>query len=796
MVRVVVLALWLAAQAAGADLDGRLEAARHSETVDGDLKSAIDQYNAILERARENRPIAARALLQLAQCQEKLGRRDAAHAAYLRLVKEFSDQPEVAAVAREQLAGWTRAHQGPQNLDFGRGEAGWAASSAIVSHEGCRGKLGCAIVVGPGKLSQSFNAAEYRGKTVRLRAWLRMDASAPGADVARDDRVEGQQAIVDASKWTQCEIAGEIAEGSQSIQIGVLSSGKGRVWVDGVSFQVVPEGEINAARAAIQKLYWRLDSAYLPPDFDEIADAAIADAQYRDADLKVPLRKAIEGWKSAAQSATELARRTAVTAIKLSGDGAVVTARAEYVRSEANRTRSVSYVETRLDTWARVGAAWKLKEYRVLTTRQVDSTTDAQTAKRAASDLKRTAAPLATIEVGHTFYDLSPFGSAVGEARIVALGEATYGTREFFEIKHRLLEYLVLQKGFTVFAISANWQEANTLDLYIKSGEGNPKALLKDMLWPWNTEEMLEVVEWMREFNQAPGTHPTLSFASFGIPPASVVIPRVVGYLQQCSPLDAITAETNYAPLLKMESRLVEVYDDAASRAAEKAEGVVKLLDEKRDSLVNPSSVGESSFAACTFAAWRDARQDAEMARQNAATRTPVKGAAYGNEMMARNIEWLAKDAYPGEKVVLWGHNALVDFASGDPEKSVGTWLREEFGEQVYVTGFAFHRGELLAIGFKNGEYEAVARQTIPISAEDNGDSVFSAAGMPVFFLDLRTAPATTALGRWLAESHSFLEVRELWNRDDPQSNSRVKTLAKSYDGLIFLEEGHAAHGL
>jgi len=67
---------------------------------------------------------------------------------------------------------------------------------------------------------------------------------------------------------------------------------------------------------------------------------------------------------------------------------------------------------------------------------------------------------------------------------------------------------------------------------------------------------------------------------------------------------------------------------------------------------------------------------------------------------------------------------------------------------------------------------------------------------MPVFFLDLRTVPATSALGRWLAEPHSFLEVGALWNQDDPQSNWRVETMSKSYDGLVFLEEGHAARGL
>ncbi|HZZ38307.1 MAG TPA: erythromycin esterase family protein, partial [Acidobacteriaceae bacterium] len=595
----------------------------------------------------------------------------------------------------------------------------------------------------------------------------------------------------DSARWTQYEIAGEVPAGTSSVRIGVLVSGKGRVCIDAVSFQVVADSEIIATRATIQKVYGRMDSAYLQPDLDRLNDAASAAAQYREGELKEPLRIAIEQWKAAAQNATELARHTAITAIEFSGAGVVVTARVEYARSEANRTRSVSYVDTRRDTWVRAGAAWKLQEYRLLTTRQVDSTTDVQTARRAAADLKRTAAPLATMEVGHTFYDLAPFGTAVGDSRIVALGEATFGVREFFEIKHRLLEFLVKEKGFTIFAIDANFLDANKLDNYVRAGEGNPQEMLNGMLWPWNTQEALDVVEWMREYNSAPGDHPTLRFASFGIPPASLVIPRVVEYLQQCSPLDAVTAQTEYGTLLEMESRMGDVYDDAAARAAEKAERVVRLLDERHDSLIQPNPLG-----ACSSTAWRDARQAAEEARQNAATHITGKGSSYGNEMKARNIEWLAKDAYPGEKIVLWGHNALVGYASSDSERSVGSWLRDEFGEQIYVTGLACYRGELLAPGFQNGNYESVARQRISQPEEPNGDSVFSAAGMPVFFLDLHSVPATSALGRWIAESHTFLEVSAWWNRDDPQSNSRARTLAKAYDGLIFLDEAHAAHGL
>ena len=50
-----------------------------------------------------------------------------------------------------------------------------------------------------------------------------------------------------------------------------------------------------------------------------------------------------------------------------------------------------------------------------------------------------------------------PLKKIIGEARIVALGEATHGTHEFFQMKHRMLEFLVEEMGFNTFAMEAAW---------------------------------------------------------------------------------------------------------------------------------------------------------------------------------------------------------------------------------------------------------------------------------------------------------------------------------------------------
>jgi erythromycin esterase-like protein len=113
------------------------------------------------------------------------------------------------------------------------------------------------------------------------------------------------------------------------------------------------------------------------------------------------------------------------------------------------------------------------------------------------------AVPLKTPEAGNGFDDLGPLRALIGQARIVSLGEATHGSREFFQLKHRMLEFLATEMGFSIFSIEANLPEAYALNDYVLEGKGDPAQLLRGMyFWTWNTE-VLDMIRWMREFNRS-----------------------------------------------------------------------------------------------------------------------------------------------------------------------------------------------------------------------------------------------------------------------------------------------------
>ena len=93
--------------------EASLKAAMDKETLEGDLKGAIEQYKKLAQD--KNRSIAARALIRLAGCYEKLGQRDAL-AAYERVVREFADQAASAATASTRLAVLTRPGGGTTDM--------------------------------------------------------------------------------------------------------------------------------------------------------------------------------------------------------------------------------------------------------------------------------------------------------------------------------------------------------------------------------------------------------------------------------------------------------------------------------------------------------------------------------------------------------------------------------------------------------------------------------------------------------------------------------------------------------
>lgn len=131
--------------------------------------------------------------------------------------------------------------------------------------------------------------------------------------------------------------------------------------------------------------------------------------------------------------------------------------------------------------------------------------------------IRRGAHPLSTVEAAKgAFGELQFLKPLVDDKRLVMAGEAAPGVHEFFAMKHRLFEFLVREKGFTVLALPVPYQAGLAVDRYIAGGPGDPADALRPLgYWAWNTDEFLALIRWMRDYNREQPGRPRLKCYGF-----------------------------------------------------------------------------------------------------------------------------------------------------------------------------------------------------------------------------------------------------------------------------------------
>jgi len=370
--------------------------------------------------------------------------------------------------------------------------------------------------------------------------------------------------------------------------------------------------------------------------------------------------------------------------------------------------------------------------------------------------IRANAIPLKTVQAGNGSADMEPLTKIVGSARIVALGEATHGTREFFQLKHRMIEFLATRMGFTIFSIEANMPEAYRLNDYVLNGKGDPVQLLQGMyFWTWDTKEVLEMIQWMREFNQSGKGR--IAFTGFDMQTPNVAAQIVSDFASKDDP--------DYLPLIE---QAVYALDDGAGKTQWR------------------EIFGHLKSSQPTYLARGVSSKDVDWAIQNARVVLQClqmkSGEITRDHAMAENVKWIL-DQSPAAKIVLWAHNGHV--ATGG--NMMGSELRHVYGDQMVVFGFAFDQGSFQAIDQGSG----LRNFTVTAAPAGSLDATLAASGIPTFALDLRHVPADSSAAAWLKEPHKtrsigavYSEASNYFYELSPQAN---------FDAILFVNHTTAA---
>lgn len=401
--------------------------------------------------------------------------------------------------------------------------------------------------------------------------------------------------------------------------------------------------------------------------------------------------------------------------------------------------------------------------------------------------------------------DYSGLVEAAGARPVVLIGEASHGTHEFYETRAELTKRLIVEKGFRLIAVEADWPDALRVNRYVRGDSADPDAdaalgeFERFPRWMWRNSVVHEFIEWLRDWNRAHAQE-QVGFYGMDLYSLHASISGVLRYLDDVDPAAARRARDRYACFDHFGSD-PQMYGYAATKAKAEpcANAVVDQLMELRrraTELIAPEQPGGETEL---FYAEQNARLIAN-AEQYYRAMFGGRASSWNvrDQHMANTLQALRSHFDPaGNKLVVWAHNSHLGDAratemSERGEMNVGQLAREKFGDEAFLIGFSTYHGSVTAARDWDapGERRNV-RPGLPGSYED----LFHATGIPSFWLNLRNPQTHSieALENGLLQRAIGVIYRPETERWSHYFHAR---LAEQFDAMIHLDETRALQPL
>ncbi|WP_370367409.1 erythromycin esterase family protein [Catenulispora sp. GP43] len=399
--------------------------------------------------------------------------------------------------------------------------------------------------------------------------------------------------------------------------------------------------------------------------------------------------------------------------------------------------------------------------------------------------LDRIAHQLESTDPGAGTADLRALGEMVGNADVVGLGEATHGSHEFFALKDRVFRYLVEQKGFTTFALEMSWSAGLRIDDYLQHGGGDARQIVHETMAgsPWDREEFVTLVQWMRDYNLRHPTHPVhflgddVGAPSLGAP----VFDAVTGYVQRTHPESLPALNELLAGLRPLDDAIGYLDRPLADRQqnASKAQQVLALMEHN-------GAPGDRDYEYALQNARNIAQTYTFLSVDVADPASLTAMERYRDQVMADNTAWWLR--HEGGKILLSAADDHAGYAATDPAtypKTQGSFLHDALGPGYLAIGTTFDRGSFLSKGQAlGGDWE---KFTLPAAPAGSNEYTLDQVRYRDYYVDLRKAPA--AARAWLDLPRPTYDV----GTEFPVDGTPELAIGHAYDVLIHLHTVRAA---
>ena len=388
----------------------------------------------------------------------------------------------------------------------------------------------------------------------------------------------------------------------------------------------------------------------------------------------------------------------------------------------------------------------------------------------------------------------------VGDARVVALGEATHGTHEMYTVRTAITKRLIEERDFSTVVVEADWPDAYRVNRYVRceSDDRSADEALGDFVrfprWMWRNTAVVELIEYLRRRNERLPLVERTDFYGMDLYSLYGSMAAVVSYLEKVDPDAAERARNRYSCFERFDED-PQLYGRVAGMGlgpdCEDA-AVDQLLDMLQQAEVHTRNGGLSSL-------------DEELvAQQNA--RVVRKAEQYYRAMFGGRADtWNLRDNHMTEtvehlrdhlrntgrsdRVILWAHNTHIGDARATEmgehgQLNVGQLLRERHGADVALVGFTTHHGTVTAASRWDGPAE---KMRLRAALDGSWEDTFHELGIPSFAVVSEDAP--DALTGWRLERAIGVVYLP---RSERTSHYFRADIGRQFDVIIHLGETNA----
>jgi len=382
--------------------------------------------------------------------------------------------------------------------------------------------------------------------------------------------------------------------------------------------------------------------------------------------------------------------------------------------------------------------------------------------------LEANSAPIRSVDPGdEDFSDLEPLRAAIGDARVVLLGEQTHGHGTTFLAKTRLIKFLHQRMGFDVLAFESGLYDCAKAWDYMLAGEAPDQAFRRGVFGVWNGSEQiqplirylgarartarpLELAGFDSQFTATASRDFLLSDLDKFLQSHGIAVAKVKGWadletLLNAQPGSAAPAQASSERLRSAAAALDELHARVAALPRDSARYGTAFWTQMLESMA-AQMAGQGTVL--------KALEESTTAQGNAGPQAAGNDARYlrswRDMQMGRNFLWLARERYPDRKIIVWAatyHNMRNAETIVNPDQPVEYKNFTTMG-QVIWEGM---RDETYNIGFLASEGSAGWWRNVPQALEpatpDSVDGLWARTKHQLAFLDLkRPAPG----GEWL----------------------------------------------